>query len=267
MLFLGSIFILASPGRAQNDLSSGVDSIFITNLDINKLANEHLKGFTCIRSRAKWRFGREFLFKQVQENIKVFVRVGLHPSHEIAEEIALDYLQYVSAVMVEENFSLEPVGDRVWWWSPNLNPDKIKNIVFIRHNCLVMLSSQRFDNLKNLATVIDNDLLNGEKYNHKNIAISLPSINSIVSEKSIVRVGETTKLLVYANDPSNEILEYVFSPGVIKTNEPIGNSFIIKPSKDHFQGQLLGNHVHKCIVINESNVVSNPFEIWINFAQ
>ena len=135
--------------------------------------------------------------------------------------------------------------------------------MFLRNNALFIMScSHNYGKLKDLATKIDNDIINEESYISIENSISLPKINSITVGKSNFKEGESTKITVNAIDPGNEALEYIFQ-GLFHNDYDPENVFTFTASRDYVGEPFFGSHTIEFYVINESNVLSRSAEITI----
>lgn len=251
----------------QEVLAASTDDSFVTRFNADEMAKKHLTDFNLVRKRAIWNRGKRFVYQSDNAQVKLSIQVGLQPSAKDAEEIALNYLSYLSIVMVEGPIPGETIGNKLWWKAPNSDPNNVTSIVFIRENALFIIFSHSYKKIKELAKSIDDDIIKGESYISIENSISLPVINTISVEKNSLRKGDSSKITVNAIDPNNESLEYQFLPGLIKGESDPENMFTFIASRDHVPEPFLGSHTIKVVVINESNVVSRISEIKINCVQ
>jgi len=253
-------------GNVQGILtaSNNNNNNFITKFDAEAMAKKNLNDFVLVRKRAKWNLGREFVFQKSDDPINVFLTIGLHQSPGEAEAVALDYLNEISIRMTEGPLVGLTIGDKLWWWSPNSDSNKVTNILFIRENALFILSSHSFTKLKDLAKTIDDDITERATYITIKESISVPKVISIASAKSSLKEGESTKITIHATDPNNEPLEYQTQPGLAKLETDPENVFTYVASRDHVPEPFFGSHDIKIVVINKSNIVSDIFIITIN---
>ncbi len=246
----------------NSSISSGNN--FITKFNVDEMARKYLSDFSFIRKRAVFNYGREFVYQRNDDQANLFINVGLYRSPEDAEYAAITYLNEISMVMNEGKISGLSIGDKFWWWSPNFDTNNISHILFIRKNGLFIIHSQNYEGVKDFAKIIDSDIQKSASYITLNNNISLPIINSISIEKSNIQVGESTKITIHAIDPNNEVLEYLFLPGLIKDQNDPDNVYTFIASPDYVPSPLVGEHIIKVMVINESNVVSEIKQIVIN---
>ena len=249
--------------KAQEVIAVNKENRYVTRFDADEMVKKHLTDFNLLGKRAIWNRGRMFEYQNNNAQ-KVSILVGLHPSANDAEVIALDYLNYISMAMKKGPIEGESIGDKLWWWSPSSDPNNVTNIVFIRKNALFIISSHSYKKIKALAKAIDEDIINRESYTSIEKSISPPMINSISMEKSSLQEGDLSKITVKATDMKNESLEYQFLPGLTKNENDQNNVFTFIASRDYVAEPFFGLHTIKCVVINESNVVSRVSEIKVN---
>lgn len=243
--------------------ASNNDSV-ITRFDAEEMAKKNLVDFTLVRERAQWNRGREFVYQKLNDQVNVFITIGLHQSSNDAKDIALDYLNEISMGMREGPLAGVAIGDKLWWLSPNSDSNNVTDILFTRKNALFIMSSHSYIKLKELAKAIDEDIVKGESYLTIENSILLPKINSISVEKSNLQVGESIKITVNATDSRNELLEYQSQPGLIKIESDPENVFTLTAIRDLVPEPFIGSHTIKFVVINKSNVVSRLSEITVN---
>jgi hypothetical protein len=245
---------------AQDTAKIFEDKSLITSFNTNLMAIKHLPNFNLMRKRAKWNFGREFVYNSNDSKSNIFITVGIQQSKKDAENIANDYINDISIRMEKGSHKGIVIGDEFWWWTPNSDSGDLTNIVFIRKNAIFIMSSHNYANLKMLAKVIDEDITKGEPYVTIDSIIPTPEIKSISIKSDTV--NDFAKITIDAVDPNNESLEYQFLPGLIKDKNELVNTFTFKTSDNHFN-DTSKSQIVKMIVINESNVVSPIFEIKI----
>jgi hypothetical protein len=240
----------------QSIHANNVNEKYITKFDVEMLAEKHLQDFRLVRKRVIWNRGRNFLYKNYIEQINLSIQVGLYASAKHAEEVALDYIKYLSIQLIENPFPELSIGDKSWGEISGFDKITITGIIFIKNNALVMISSRNYRDIKELAKAIDVDITNEAAYISLENAIQIPKINSVSIGKSNLREGESTKITINATDFNLESLEYVFFPGLIKEANDPENVFTLIASKEKFPGQFLGSHAINIVLINKSNVVS-----------
>jgi len=187
--------------------------------------------------------------------------IGVHHAVPTVEEIAVNYLAGISGARQEGSFQGEKVGDSMWWspaiWLPE--PTDLKEILFIRKNVFVLLSSSDYKDLHALAKKIDTDIQNGST----NVLITedytSPVIHNIQVQKTTVSPGETTQFTVSALDPSGGSLEYYSYASRIEA-DPV-NIFTVTASKYDNVAEM----VYPVWVINEKNAISPVVNVKITF--
>jgi len=262
LLVLSSFHIFSL--KAQEISADNKVDKYVTKFDADGMAKKYLADFNLVEKRVMWNQGRRFVYLKENDQIKISIQVGLHPSAKDAEDIALDYLKFISMSMKKGQINGESIGDILWWWSPNSDQTNVTHILFIRKNALFMIYSYSYKEIKALAKAIDDDIINEEPYLSVEKSISAPKINSISMGKSNFRHGETSKITVHAMDPKNESLEYQFLPGITQDSNDLKNVFTFIATRDHLPEPFFGSHTIKAVVINASNVVSPVSEITIN---
>ena len=267
--FIGIIFFLSSLNinsflHAQKPFLENNTENLITGIDVGELSKKHLSGFDLIRKRAKWNYGREYVFKNIQDNNIVFLTIGVYPSVEYAMKIINNYLKGISIKMVEDQIKTFDIGDEFWWWAPSMDSMDVSNIIFIRQNTLIILSKINNIRLDSLAKTIDEGIKNGDSFVKRSEIIQFPVINSISKDKSIVQLNEKIKLSVDAFDPNNEPLEYQSLPGLRRSRKDPENIFTFEVSANRFPDSTKTCTV-KMVVINKSNLVSPMFEVDIQY--
>lgn len=237
---------------------------YITGFDTEGMRKKHLSDFTLVRKRARWNEGREFVYRDVNDNGNlVLIRIGIHSSKSKALEIAEEYNRGTSLVPQEDSLGF---GDRSWWMPDVDSPDTVA-YHFLRNNMFVIVNSHTYDYLLNLTRAIDEDIVNGTDYIKKSNSISLPIIHSVSASKTNVREGESTKITINASDPSAEPLEHVSHPGLIHFDSDPPNVFTFIASRDYVPAPFWGSHIFNFIVFNESNVSSEIAELEIEISQ
>ena len=136
----------------------------ITNIDMEEMAHRHLSGFSLLRKGSNGDIGTEYVFTSESDSVNVFIIVGLHESGKDAENVVLDYLNGISIGMKNGPIPGESIGDKLWWWSPNSDPNDVTNIVFIRENALFIMSCWNNEKIKTLAKAIDDDIIGKASY-------------------------------------------------------------------------------------------------------
>lgn len=142
----------------------------VESVDIAEMGAVHLPGFEAGRNvSAGW--GRRVKF--VRDSVEVRIIIGVRPSVDEIEELALYYLNSGTVVTLEEGPVLAgeigDVGDSSWW-RPNSSEPVSTDVIFIRRNVLVIVNvGDYFDGLEGfegLPRAIDQDILNGAPYVH-----------------------------------------------------------------------------------------------------
>lgn len=249
---------------AQQQITLSDSDKYITRFDTDLMAKKHLTNYTLVRKRGKWNYGREYVFRLNNDEANIFLTVGLHPSTEVAENIAKSFLNGISIRMTEGTHNGISIGDKFWWFSGS-DPSTITDIVFIRNNSLIIMScSRNYSDLRELAKLIDDDIIMGALYVKIDDAIFTPEVNSISMGKNTIELNDTVKIAIDANDPNHESLEYQFSPGLSKVIGDAENVYTYKDSPNYVK-ESDGSQTIRLVVINESNVVSIISEINVRY--
>lgn len=237
------------------------EETFVTKFDADLMSKKYLVDFKFVRKNASWNLGREFVYESNKDKEYIFITIGLHSSSEAANDIVQSYLKGISGRMVDGINNKILLGDKFWWWSPNLDSSNITNIIFIRKNSLFILScSQNFKDLMAIAKNIDQSIINNESFVLINSFMVTPEIKTITTDKEIVKPGDSAKITISAEDHNNEALEYQFSPGLKKQKKDLDNVFTFTSSSS-FVNKTTGVQTVKVIAINESNAVSPVKEL------
>ncbi|MFZ5517613.1 MAG: hypothetical protein ACOY90_13280 [Candidatus Zhuqueibacterota bacterium] len=240
------------------------DETFITKIGVEGIAKKYLPEFEFIRKRAQWNRGREFVYQKSDNQVSVFLTVGIYQSHEDAVKTALAYLKSISGIMQEGPIQGVSIGDELWWSSPNPDSTNVADILFIRRNALFRINSRSYGKVIDLAKAIDADILEEESYISIENSITLPKINSITLSKNSLKEGESIKITVNAIDPRNESLEYQYLFGLFNVESDPENVFTFIASRNYVPEPFLGVHTIEFVVINSRNVVSRISEIAVN---
>jgi hypothetical protein len=141
------------------------DNMIITEIDEEEMAHRNLLYFNLIRESSVDSVRTEYVFKRERDSVIVFITIGLYKSGKDAENIAINYLNSISAHMEEGPHQGVLIGDKFWWWPTSADSNSLKNIVFLRKNALIIMScSHTYRDLKMLAKSIDDDIVNEESY-------------------------------------------------------------------------------------------------------
>lgn len=261
-LLLIIIFInIVEPQLVEAQITNS--TLFVTRFDINSMATNYLLDFEFIRKRAKWNYGREFVYENKGAKECVFITIGLHSSAESANIIANSYLNEMSARMTNGIKNQILLGDKFWYLTSYSDSSKFINIVFIRENALFILScSPSFSGLFSLAKRIDESIINRASFVTLNSQIMVPEIKTLSINSDLVKPNGSAKITINASDVEDELLEYQFYPGLIKEKMDPKNVFTYK-SSPNFIDKTTGIQVLKAVAINESNVVSPMVELKI----
>jgi hypothetical protein len=240
--------------NAQNNSINLEKTEYINKLDASKIAERHFPNSQLIRKTPKWNYGREYVYKLNNENAHIYITIGLYKSDSSAFEVANQYLNIISMRM-NEGLKQENIGDKFWWWSVNNEIRAITSIVFIRKNALIILGSQNYSGLLNLAKLIDEDISKNEPFISMDAIIETPKIHSITRNADKTNPLEFTKFSVDASDINNEILDFQFFPGLTNFENDPNNVFTYINAKHDIENNAM-KHKIKIIAINENNVVS-----------
>lgn len=256
-IFIGCIAIMCSLISCDDD--SSLARRFVSEINMEEMAQLNLPDFSLVREGAKFYEGKEYVFVRESDATNVFITIGLHQSEIDAEYIATNYLNYISISMNEGAHQGVSIGDK-FWWETGSDSNILTNIVFIEKNALFIMSSHSYDELKTLAVKIDNDILNNADFVELEKSIALPVIDSIAASQTVLRYGESSRITVYASDPNNERLEYIVV-GLRNSDLDPENVFTEEATHDYVGEPFFGSHIYEFVVVNESNVVSEIVEL------
>jgi len=138
--------------------------MIITEIDEEEMAHRNLLNFNLQRERSVDSVRTEYVFKRERDSVIVFITIGLYKSAEDAENFAINYLNSISAYMEEGPHQGVLIGDKFWWRPTRADSNSLTNIVFLRKNALFSMSSHSYKDLKTLAKLIDDDIVNEESY-------------------------------------------------------------------------------------------------------
>ena len=159
-IFLLLISILSS--SCEKGFNSNT---IIEDIDMEKMASQHLMDFSLIRERAKEDLKTEFVFDRENDSATVFITIGIYPSNKDAESIANSYLNSISSHMKEGPHQAVSIGDKYWWWSSGYDLHKLTGVVLLMNNVFLSFScDQNYEELKNLVKLIDDDIVNKASY-------------------------------------------------------------------------------------------------------
>ena len=254
------LICISTKGYAQNINTNADNKQFIIGVNVEQMANKYLEGFELVRKNTKWLYGREYVYQLEPSQTNIFITIGIFPSDDIAERVALDYLDDISIHMPEGAYEDIMIGDRFWWWTPYNESGALTNIVFIKRNALIMMNSNTFEDLITLAKNIALDIDQQEPYITTSTTISSPVIESI----SINTITEESKdlldITIQASDPNNEALEYQFMPGFSKKESKLNQGVTFRVDLDFLRESSNLQNV-KVVAINGSNLISEISEI------
>jgi hypothetical protein len=232
---------------------------------MEEMASLYLADFELERSRLHYFYGREYVYSRSEDGGALFIHIGLYPSADRAEKAANTYFSLCSAFFYEWSYPDFVVGDKCWSTSMNNETENLRNIVFLRKNVLLILSSSDdHTDVGRLAETIDGDIITNASYVDLDVEILLPSIDSIRATKTVLIDGESSIVTVYASDPHNKSLEYEVIGMTNRESDP-ENVFIERATRDFIGEPFYGTHKYEFIVMNESNVYSEiaEFELTI----
>ncbi len=254
------LICISTKGYAQNINTNADNKQFIIGVNVEQMANKYLEGFELVRKNTKWLYGREYVYQLEPSQTNIFITIGIFPSDDIAERVALDYLDDISIHMPEGAYEDIKIGDRFWCWTPYNESGALTNIVFIKRNALIMMNSNTFEDLITLAKNIALDIDQQEPYITTSTTISSPVIESI----SINTITEESKdlldITIQASDPNNEALEYQFMPGFSKKESKLNQGVTFRVDLDFLKESSNLQNV-KVVAINGSNLISEISEI------
>jgi hypothetical protein len=246
--------------------SINIESV-VTRVDIEEMAKMHIPDFYLYNKYLRGITGTEYSFVRYSDSADISITIGLYKSAEIAENIANNFFNNISAGFNEGPHQGVSIGDKFWWFGGSgLDYDNLMGIVFIRKNALFIMGCYyNYGELKTLAKKIDNDIINNADYVELEKTILLPVIYSITATKTVLKEGESAKIIIHAADPNNEPLEYI-AYGIGHYEPDPENVFTIRAKSDYIGEPFFGSHIYEFYVINKSNIVSEvaKFEIIIS---
>lgn len=236
------------------------DVSYIVKFNVELMARKLLSNYELIRKEAKWNYGREYIYKMENGSDLLFVTVGIHASAEAANKIATNYLNEISMTMMRGLNNDASFGDNYWYASLPQDTSIVTNIMFVRKNALVIISSYNYLHLNILAKMIDEGIVNGESYVEKKGIMKLPDVKPLVFEKKITKENDNIKISLDSVNSANKAIEYQFLPGLAKLKKDPPNTFTLFSCSG-----LVKNHEDlvtvKMITIDEDNVVSQVSDI------
>jgi hypothetical protein len=221
----------------------------ITKIDVPYMTNKLLPGFELKTSSVHWVFGRRYIF---ENNDKDYINLsaGLYSTNIKAHKIAQEYLSNISMRIIEDTLNTDQIGEKLWVYKGNNGVTT--NIVLIRHNALIIISSHKFnDSLLSLAKSIDNLLVKrGDIINDAN-SIVVPIVCPSVSFEADKKKAIVSFNVVIESDT----LDYSFSPGITKRD----GMYVIN-NVEKFKHKLDRHNTIKVVGVNQYNQVSEITE-------
>jgi len=239
-------------------ISKSNDEMRIAMYDIEGMRAKLLSNFELVRKNARMNEGYEYRFKNMSDTSEtVSIRIGIFQSQSEALDLAIERMNWFSAVPHEDTLKVLGIGDRCWSM-----PMPGQTYLFSRSNVFINVNSSSIPNsqLLELTRSIDNDIINNADYIKIDNSISLPKIEKISVSKSELNEGESATITVSAFDPNNNNLECMCLPGIPQN----GNIFTLTATRSYISEPFIGQHTYEFQVINEMNVLSKVKEITIN---
>lgn len=243
------------------------DEIFVTKFDVEEMKQRHLPDFKLVRKRAMFNSGKEYIFQNIQdeENV-IFIRACILPSKKRAHDFVKHYCDLCEMLPIEFSDKDFNIGDKCWWMVDPISPDTVQ-YHFTRYNIFILVNSHTYNDIQQLAGLIDKDIINGANYVSKEETISIPVIYLVSAEKTEVWEEETVKIFVSASDPFKKKLEYVFNYGLFHIETDSINVFTFKASRDMVSEPFFGAHTFEFQVINENLVISETAKVTIKIGK
>ena len=136
----------------------------IASIDVTEMVPELgqlTTGFEPYGGKEIWP-GTRVRFKR--DDVMLSVTLGVRSSVREVEEVTLDYLNSIAAVLDEGPVTDALVGDNCW---VGLDQNHVEHVVFIRNNAVFIIGSHGwYDDLEALAMALDQAFLQGSRHVH-----------------------------------------------------------------------------------------------------
>jgi len=246
-----------------NNLVEGINTVAL----VQKYLSEYHYGSPL----SLWYWGYLYRFyKQGNDRMAVSIQIGVYPSIQEAEEIALYYLNTISTLFMEGPIQNESIGDNCWYALNNYSEKKVRSVSFLRKNVFMVVDVDyeapnpfTYTDLIDLCKAIDSDILNGTSYISFADTPIPPAVSSVQVSKNELREGDVSIISISASDYMGKKLEYHGDFPGTKTDE---NTFFIRYSKDNFPANFFGTtQTFSVWAVNENNLFSRKKEFQITF--
>lgn len=257
LLFL-MIFYVVSFGQTSGERieigqyslkRASTPEFLVTGLNLNDLSRIHFSNMNKLTEGLAAQFGRVRTLFDKKTKKQVKITVAVYSSVNEAENMALELLNSISAVMKEGSQSGNVIGTHSWYLK---SPNRAGTVLFIYNNSLFQLFSSDYNLVEKSALAIVNDLTKGVNGITLGKKVQLPKISDVILSKT-VRKNEKVSLNITAFSPSQQRLSYVVlsSKGqILDSDKRAEKSYIPFES---------GTDELKIYAINEVNVVSQVF--------
>jgi len=257
LLFL-MIFYVVSFGQTSGERieigqyslkRASTPEFLVTGLNLNDLSRIHFSNMNKLTEGLAAQFGRVRTLFDKKTKKQVKITVAVYSSVNEAENMALELLNSISAVMKEGSQSGNVIGTHSWYLK---SPNRAGTVLFIYNNSLFQLFSSDYNLVEKSALAIVNDLTKGVNGITLGKKVQLPKISDVILSKT-VRKNEKVSLNITAFSPSQQRLSYVVlsSKGqILDSDKRAEKSYIPIES---------GTDELKIYAINEVNVVSQVF--------
>lgn len=257
LLFL-MIFYVVSFGQTSGERieigqyslkRASTPEFLVTGLNLNDLSRIHFSNMNKLTEGLAAQFGRVRTLFDKKTKKQVKITVAVYSSVNEAENMALELLNSISAVMKEGSQSGNVIGTHSWYLK---SPNRAGTVLFIYNNSLFQLFSSDYNLAEKSALAIVNDLTKGVNGITLGKKVQLPKISDVILSKT-VRKNEKASLNITAFSPSQQRLSYVVlsSKGqILDSDKRAEKSYIPIES---------GTDELKIYAINEVNVVSQVF--------
>ena len=162
--FIVIAFLIFSCDKQESfntDKHDSFNDTIIKEIDMEEMAHRHLPGFGMTRKSSWDSLNIENVYFRESDSAKVFLSIGLHQSLEKAFEYSILYLNSISLYMLLGPYQEISIGNKYWY---STTYDFLTNLVFIRKNAFIRMSSYSYKELGILAKKIDDDIVNRESY-------------------------------------------------------------------------------------------------------
>ena len=158
------------------------------------------------------------------------------------------------------------LGGKYWYATLPQDTSIVTNILFVRKNALMIISSYNYMELNILAKLIDEDIVRGESYIETQGTMRLPEIKPFVFEKKITNENDNVKITLDPINSTGKDIEYQFLPGLAKLKNDPKNTYTLFSCRGLVKkpDDLV---TVKMVTIDEDNVVSQVSDIKIKISR